>query len=194
MHSHSPSKRPFSGAENHEKDDDHDHSGSNRFENRIFDLFFVGPLVLVLAMMESVATFSWSPLVLGSVASAGLLALAKVCQGTRLQHLEDAWIFLNPAIALCVGMVFLGANSVLNGTNPIFPGYMSFPLSYSYSISSCQATYLFRAPCLSYNPLLNVLEYLFWTLVAFALVSAVDLVWTLFTARVRNLARNSQRE
>ncbi len=89
------------------------------------------------------------------------------------------------AIALFVGLVFLGANAVLNGTNPIFPGYMSFPLSYSYSISSCRATYLFRAPCLSYDPLLILLEYLFWTLVAFGLVSAVNLV-TRFTARVRN--------
>ena len=185
-HRHSPNRGPLSGAENHENDGNHDHSGSNRFENRIFGLVFVAPLVLIFATMESLVAFSWSPLVLGSVASAGLLALAKVCQRIRLQHFEHAWIFLNLATALFVGLVFLGANSILTGTNPIFRSYMSFPLSYSYSISSCQATYLIRAPCLSYDPLLILLEYLFWTLVAFGLVSAVNPVVTRFTSRVRN--------
>jgi hypothetical protein len=182
-HRQPPSKRSFSETENHERNDNQDHSGSNRFENRIFGLVFVAPLVLIFAMMESALTFSWSPLVLGSVASAGLLALAKVCQGTRLQHFENAWILLNPAIALFVGLVFLGANAVLNGTNPIFRGYMSFPLRYD-SISSCPFG-PFRFACLSYDPVLILLEYLYWTLVALGLVSAVDLV-TRFTARVRN--------
>ncbi len=139
-------------------------------------------------MMEFTLTFSWSPLILGSVASAGLLALAKVCQGTRLQHFENAWVFLNLSIAFFVGLFFLAVNAVLNGTNPIFPGYMSFPLWYNYSISSCLATDLKRAPCLSYDPLLILLEYLYWTLVAFGVVSAVNLASTLFAARVRNRA------
>ncbi len=187
-HRHSPSKRPFSGTEDHENNDDHDRLGSNRFENRIFVLVFVAPLLLIFPAMASALTFSWSPIILGSVASAGLLALARVCQGTRFQQFENAWLILNPAIALFVGLFLLAVNAVLNGTNPIFPGYMSFPLWYNYSISSCQSPGPHRIhDCLSYDPLFILLEYFFWTLVALGLVSAVDLV-TRFTARVRNRA------
>ncbi len=183
---HSPSKRLLGGAENHGRDDNRDHSGSSRFESRIFSLVFIAPLVLIFASMESIVAWSWSPFALGSVASAGLLALAKICQRIWLQRIENAWIFLNLATASFVGLVFLDANSILGGTNPIFPGYMSFPLYYTYSVSSCQATYLIRAPCLSYDPVLILLEYFFWTLAAFGLVSAVNLVWTRLIARVRN--------
>ena len=186
---HSPRKRTLIGPENHEVDDyedpDYGHHGSKRFENRIFGLVFVAPLVLIFAAMESAIAFSWSPLILGSVASVGLLAVANVSRRIRLQDFKNAWIFLNIATALFFGLAFLGANAVVTGTNPVFPGYMSFPLRYNYSVSSCLATYLFRAPCLSYDPLLILLEYLYWTLVAVGLVSVVDLA-TRFTARVRN--------
>lgn len=123
---HSPSKRLLGGAENHGRDDNHDRSGSSRFETRIFGLVFIAPLVLIFATMESIVAWSWSPFALGSVASAGLLALAKICQRIRLQRVENAWIFLNLAIASFVGLVFLGANSILSGTNPISQATRAF--------------------------------------------------------------------
>ena len=152
----------------------------------MFGLVFVAPLVLIFAAIESIVAWSWSPFVLGSVASAGLLVLAKSCQRIRPERFENTWIFLNLGVASLMGLVFLGANSILTGTNPIFPGYASLPLYYTYSVSSCQATHLVRAACLSYDPVLILVEYLFWTLVAFGFVSAVNLVVTRFTARVRD--------
>jgi hypothetical protein len=86
-------------------------------------------------------------------------------------------------LSILLGLVGLGAST----TREPWGVWQGFPFSYSYvNQASCGPINPFNGGCSSsYNPVMIVLDYLFWLGTAAAGVSVISMLWNRFALRER---------